>query len=152
MGKGTHCVNRKDQLCYEYRIPKIDGTVIHICCGNFKIEEAAPTNFEDENIVMIVMVAHQDAERERTTALRESVTDVAPNVGRLSQEIAELRHQGIEVDYENEPDPENAQPNAPATQIIGQWVTPPFALGGQMQTTIAPKEYGGNTVGRKFLR
>ena len=40
VGKGTHCVNRKDQLCYEFRIPKIDGTVFQIFCVNFKIEEA----------------------------------------------------------------------------------------------------------------
>ena len=56
--------------------------------------------------------------------LRELVAYVALNVGGLSQEIAELRHQGIEVDNSNEPAPENAQPTAPAAQTIGQWVTP----------------------------
>ena len=70
------------------------------------------------------VAAHQDPERERTTALRESVTDVAPNVGGLLQDISELRHQGIDMDKNNEPPPENAQPNSPETQTIGQWVTP----------------------------
>ena len=70
------------------------------------------------------MATHQDPERKRTTALRESVADVAPNVGGLSQEIAELRHRGIKVDEVNEPAPENSQLNAPATHTIGQWVTP----------------------------
>ena len=70
------------------------------------------------------MAAHQDPERERTTEIRESVTDVAPNVGGLLQEIAELRHQGIEMENKNEPAPENSEPNAPATHTIGQWVTP----------------------------
>ena len=67
----------------------------------------------------------QDPKRERTTALCESVTDVAPNVnGGLLKEIAELHHQGIEVDDENKPAPEKAQPSASATQTIGNWVTP----------------------------
>ena len=73
---------------------------------------------------MTVVDAHQDPECKRTMALRESFADVAPNVGRLSQEIAELRHQWIEVDDYNEPAPENARTIAPATQTIGQWVTP----------------------------
>ena len=50
--------------------------------------------------------------------------DVAPNVGGLSQEIAELRHQGIEVDDENDPAPDNYQPTETSTQAIGKWVTP----------------------------
>ena len=89
MGKGTHFVNQKDQLCYGCRIPEIDGTVFHICCGSFKIEEAPSTTFEDGFVVVTVVAAHKDPEREQTTALRESVADVAPNVGGLSQEIAE---------------------------------------------------------------
>ena len=73
---------------------------------------------------MTVVAAHQDLEREQTTALCKSVADVAPNVGGLLQDIAELRHQGIDMDENNEPPPENAQPNFPETQTIGQWVTP----------------------------
>ena len=73
---------------------------------------------------MKVVAVHQELERERTMALHESVPDVALNVGGLSQEIAELRHQGIEVDDKNEPAPENAQPNAPVTQTNGQWLKP----------------------------
>ena len=64
VGKGIHRVNRKDKLFYECRILEIDGTVFHICCGNFKIEEAPPTTFEDEIVVMAVVAAHQDPERE----------------------------------------------------------------------------------------
>ena len=53
------------------------------------------------------------------------VADVAPNVnGGLLQEIVELLQQGIEVDDDNEPYPENFQPSAPETHTIGQWVTP----------------------------
>ena len=51
--------------------------------------------------------------------------DVATNVnGGLSQEIAELRQQGIKVDNNNEPAPDNAHTRAPVTQTIGQWVIP----------------------------
>ena len=81
MGKGTHHVNRKDPLCYECRIPKTDnGTAFHIFCGNFNIEEAPSPPFKDEIFVRIVVAAPQDPDRERTTVLRESVADVAPNV------------------------------------------------------------------------
>ena len=75
-------------------------------------------------------------------ALSESVADVAPNVGGLLQEIAELRHQGIEVDNSNEPAPENAQPTAPAAQTIGQWVTP----------TILPRQANMNCHNIKGVR
>ena len=55
---------------------------------------------------MTVVAATQDPERDRTMALRELVADVTLNVNvGLSQEIAELRHQGIEVDGENAPAP-----------------------------------------------
>ena len=47
--------------------------------------------------MMTVVAANQEPERDQTTALCESFADVAPNIGGLSQEIAELRHQGIEV-------------------------------------------------------
>ena len=78
VGKGTHRANRKDQLCYECRNPEIDkGTVFHICCGNINIEESPSTPFEDEIVVRTVVDAPQDLERERTTAICESVVDVA---------------------------------------------------------------------------
>ena len=55
------------------------------------------------------VAAPQDLDRERNTALRESVADVAPNVNRgRSEEIAEIYHQGIEVYDDNEPAPDNA--------------------------------------------
>ena len=71
------------------------------------------------------MAAPQYPERERTTALHESVADVAPNVnGGILQEIAELFQQGIDMDEENEPDPENSHPSAPETHTIGKWGKP----------------------------
>ena len=71
------------------------------------------------------MAAPQDPERDRTTAVCESVADVALNVnGGLSQDIAELFQQGVELENNNEPYPENSHPSAPETHTIGQWLTP----------------------------
>ena len=64
MGEGTHCVNRKDQLCYECSIPEIDGSDFHIFCDSFKIEESPSNTFEDETVVMAVVADHQEPERE----------------------------------------------------------------------------------------
>ena len=67
---------------------------------------------------MPVAADHKDPEFKRTTALRESVAEVAPKVGGLSQSFSELCHQGIEVDNDNKRAPENNQSSAPATQTI----------------------------------
>ena len=51
-----------------------------------------------------------------TAGDRLSVHDVAPNIrGVLAEAIVELRQQGIEVDDDNEPAPENAQPTPHTT-------------------------------------
>lgn len=121
-GKGIHQVNRKDQLCYEVRIPEIDdGTIFHISCSNFRVDTAAATPFEDE------LVANAPPPRARTaaeehTAIRASFSNVARS--ELAQEVAELRQQGIEVDDDNEPAPENAQPTPQTTAQVGEWITP----------------------------
>lgn len=109
-GKGIHQVNRKDQLCYEVRIPEIDdGTIFHISCSNFRVDTAAATPFEDE------LVANAPPPRARTaaeehTAIRASFSNVARS--ELVQEVAELRQQGIEVDDDNEPAPQECPANA----------------------------------------
>eukprot|EP00957_Ditylum_brightwellii_P139160 10606747-Ditylum_brightwellii.AAC.1 len=54
---------------------------------------------------------------------------IVPNVhagggGLLAEEIAELCQQGIEVDDDNEPAPENAAPPVATMFSVGTWVTP----------------------------
>ena len=45
--------------------------------------------------------------------------------GSLAEEITELRQQGIEVDGDTEPAPENAAPPVAASMFsVGTWVTP----------------------------
>lgn len=123
VGKGTHRVNRRDQLCYRCRIQEIDdNTVFHVVCSNFKVETCALIAFEDELVVAapVVVPARQDV-----TNQRSSVDDVSPNVhSDLVNEIDELRQQGIEVDDDNEPAPENAEPPPQATIPVGEWITP----------------------------
>jgi hypothetical protein len=78
--------------------------------------------FEDELVVAapVVVPARQDV-----TNQRSSVDDVSPNVhSDLVNEIDELRQQGIEVDDDNEPAPENAEPPPQATIPVGEWITP----------------------------
>ena len=126
-GKETHRVNWKDQLCYEFRIPEILTTEPSstFAVATLGLKNPHLTTFEYEIVGMTVVAAPQDPERERTTALRDSVVDFVVNVnGGLLQEIAKLRHQGIDMDDKNEPSPENAYPSAPATQTIGRWVSP----------------------------
>jgi hypothetical protein len=128
VGKAIHHVSRKDQLCYEVRIPEIDdSTIFVICCGNFKVEVEGATPFEDEVVVNAVVTAPtaRDVEVARVADMRTASEDVVPNIsGALAQEVAELRQQGIEVDDDNEPAPENAQPAPRASADVGEWITP----------------------------
>ena len=77
--------------------------------------------FEDEvaPTATVVVPATQDITNQRV-----SVDDVDPNVNcDLAIEIDDLRQQGIEVDDDNEPAPENAEPPPQATNQVGEWIT-----------------------------
>ena len=116
-GKGTSRVNRKEQTCYECRIPDIDdGTIFHIVCRNFKVEKEGAPPFQTET------VPNAPVETDASSPivledLRASRVDVVSNVG-------QLRLQGIEVDDDNAPAPENAQPSNPAPANGGHWCNP----------------------------
>jgi hypothetical protein len=146
VGKGLHRVRKKEQMCYECRIPEIDdNTIFHIVCANFKVVTGAATPFEDElTLTPVLRVPTESAEeRARVAALRLDEGDITPNVrgAFVAEDIAELRREGIEVDDDNEPAPENAQPTpaAPATLFsVGEWVTP----------TICPRKADPNCSNR----
>ena len=123
VGKGTHHVNQKDQLFYECRLPEIDRPSSTFSVATSKLKNPLQPPLKMKFLWWTVVDPHQNLERKRTMSLHESVADVAPNVGELSQEITELRHQEIEVDNDNEPAPENAQLITPATHTIGKWGT-----------------------------
>ena len=109
--KAMHKVNRLEKLCYECRITEIDnGVIFHITCKKFRVETVGATPFDDE-VVVIAQIAPQETGpvTVATAGDRLSVHNVAPNIcGVLAEEIAELRQQGIEVNDDNDPAPENA--------------------------------------------
>jgi hypothetical protein len=83
VGKGIYRVQKKDQLCYECRIPDIDdNTIFHIVCRNFKVEDAAATPFDDERpLEAVVTVPNaQEIDEVINNELRVSESDVVPNV------------------------------------------------------------------------
>ena len=129
-GKVIHRVNRKQPSCYECRIPQIDnGTVFHICCSNFKVEKEGATPFSCETVPTGPVVNNASPsdleEAERVEELRTAEVDVASNIGPAAQDIAELHQQGIEVDDDNNPAPENTRPSNPAAANGGgEWVNP----------------------------
>ena len=120
-----HKVNQREQLCYECRIPEIDnGVAFHITCKNFRVEIDGATPFDDK--VFVLAPQETGPVTVATAGDRLSVHNVAPNIrGVLAEEIAELRQQGVEVDDDNEPAPQNAQPTPNSTSpVLGLWVTP----------------------------
>jgi len=83
VGKEIHRVQKKDQLCYECRIPDIDdNTIFHIVCRNFKVEDAAATPFDDEMPVEAVVTVPnaQEIDGIINDELRVSESDVVPNI------------------------------------------------------------------------
>ena len=98
-------------MCYLVTIPEFgDGVTFHIVKKNFQVEVAPETAFESEAAVANpIPPPPVDGER-------ASGRNVVPNVfggAGLCEEIEQLRAEGIEVDDDNEPLPEDAEP-APA--------------------------------------
>ena len=127
-GEATRRIGKKDQKCYKVRIAEInDGTEFFVAKHNFKVEQVLATPFESKTpqppappIPNLVL----DAER-------SSIRNVVANIeGRMCietrEDIAELQHQGIEVDDENKPAPKNVPtPNEAAPPPGGgRWEKP----------------------------
>lgn len=135
-GKGTHRINRKDQLSYECRIPEIDdSTTFFVCCNNFKVEVAGATPFDDEQENV---ATPQRTATDNTRPLREATENIQNNVTNVSRgataaDVAALRSEGIEVDNED-PAPENRWGPTPAENTMpGEWV----------KETICPRKADG---------
>ncbi len=126
IGEGKRMVNRKEQWCYIVRIPEIDdGTEFHIVKFNFSVRTAPETPFPGEQNCGPRSRRHQrpaaaaavEADPRRTDA-----RDAFQNVGEGGVDIDDLHRQGIEVDDDNEPAPENNEPTARGTN--GSWEKP----------------------------
>ena len=121
VGKGLANINHRSQISYQCRIAEIDNnTVFNIVHSNFKVTAEGPTPFEDE--VVQTVAGPPRAAVDPNANARSSTTNVAANV-ELTEDIAALRRQGITVDDDNEPAPENAVPQPAASGQVGEWVT-----------------------------
>jgi hypothetical protein len=126
IGEGQRTVNRREQWCYIVRIPEIDdGTEFHIVKFNFTVTTAPETPFPGEE-------RRGPRSRRNQRPAAAAAAEVDPNrvvdrnavssVGEGEDAIEELRRQGIEVDDDNEPAPENAEATAPVAN--GRWEKP----------------------------
>jgi len=134
-GEGIRRVQHKDQMCYLVRIPEIDdSTIFHIVKKNFKILAAPAVPFDSESPgAMRVDPAPVAVPGEAVNPDRVADCNVVPNIegyldrDSLRGDIEEQRRQGITVDDDNEPLPENATPAQNEAQLIyesGRWTTP----------------------------
>jgi hypothetical protein len=125
-GKGQRIVNRKEQWCYIVRIPEIDdGTEFHIVKFNFSVTRAPEMPFPGKQNRGPRLRRHQQlaaAVAAEADPLRIADRDVVPNVGDDGVDVDDLRHQGIEVDDDNKPAPENLDNTA---MNPGRWFEKP---------------------------
>jgi hypothetical protein len=122
-------------MCYLVRIPKIDdSTIFYIVKKNFKILGAPAVPFDSERPeAMRVDPAPVPVPGEAMNPDWIVDRNVVPNIrgyldrDSLRGDIEEQRRQGITVDDDNEPLPENATPAQNEAQRIyksGTWMMP----------------------------
>jgi len=106
-------------MCYEVRIPDVDDhDKFVIVCTNFKVTRTPQVPFDDE-------VEQENQPNDADANIRGSHTEehniaTTNNHGTTSEDIAELRAQGIEVDDKG-PAPKNIAKPKVITPEIGEW-------------------------------
>ena len=113
-GEAQRRVRHTTHLCYFVSIPNVKGEC-YIVKKNFCVEVSPETPFDSENIP-IAQVVCPDPE----VVDRAALEDVVPHVRRgpgISEQIAELRAEGIEVDDDNEPLDEGDTPVPPPSPV-----------------------------------
>jgi len=107
-GEGERRVGQRQQMCYLVTIPEFgDGVTFHIVKKNFQVQVDPETVFESE-AAMGNPIPPPPVDGERASG-RNVVPNVFGGAG-LREEIEQLRAEGIEVDDDNEPLPEEAEP------------------------------------------
>jgi hypothetical protein len=145
MGEGIRRVQHKNQMCYLVRIPEINkSTIFHIVKKNFKVLSAPEIPFKSEAPAVHVeptMVPGEAANPDRVADC-----NVLPNIkgysnrDSLQGDIDEQRRQGITVDNDNTPVPENAIPaQNKAQQIYKSGMTTPRACCQRSDGFVYPK-------------
>jgi hypothetical protein len=117
-GEGIRRVQHKDQMCYLVCIPEINNSkIFHIVKKNFKILGALAIPFDSERpVAMRVDPAPVPVPGEAVNPDRIVDGNVVPNIegyldrDSLRGDIEEQRRQGITVEDNNEPLPENVVP------------------------------------------
>ena len=124
IGEAMRKVNKKEHMCYLVRIPEIDdGSTFHIVKKNFKVEIAPPQVFESEQVTRNNPPA--DTAAPVANVERASGRNVIPNVEGREMDIEDLQRQGIQIDDDNQPVPENNNPPAAAADPpVGTWEKP----------------------------
>ena len=105
-------VNHREQMCYLMRIDDLgEDIVFQIVKRNFKITQAPLVPFPSEvrtHAAAAVLGVPVNPDR---TSNRNTTANIEGGLSRAAtrEEIKQLRQQGITVDDDNEPAPENAQ-------------------------------------------
>ncbi len=113
-GEGERRVGQRQQMTYLVTIPEFgEGVTFHIVKRNFQVNANPKTVFESKvTTVNPVLPPMVDADH-------ASINNVVPNVfggAGICEEIKQLCAEGIEVDDNNKPLPEDAAP-APANSV-----------------------------------
>jgi hypothetical protein len=123
VGKGVHRVNKKDQKCYECRIPDIDESIVFkLVCSHLSVTQSPNEPFPDEVTTTPVAPAADQNFHLRVSQTNEpaSFSGNYSDPDDRAAAIATLRAEGIEVD-DKDVLPENA---VPASAPTGKWEKP----------------------------
>jgi len=124
-GEGERRVGqRQQQMCYLVTIPEFgEGVTFHIVKKNFQVNVDPKTVFESKMTAAVVNPNPPPVDVDRA-----SIHNVVPNIfggAGLCEEIHQLCAEGIEVDNDNEPLPEDAEP-APPDPVQYEYTIPTF--------------------------
>ncbi len=125
IGEGERRVSQRQQMCYLVTIPEFgEEATFHIVKKNFKVNVDPETVLEsEETATNLLPPPVVDVDRGSICIV---VTNVFGGAG-LHEEIDQLCAEGIEVDNDNKPLPEDAAPNPPGPEGMRyEYVGPRF--------------------------
>ena len=112
------------QMCYLVTLSEFgEGVTFHIVKKNFRVDVDPETFFESEGTAL------NPPPPPEVDAERTSFNNVVPNVfggAGLREEIEQLRAEGIEVDDDNEPLPNDAAPTPVEAGVQYEYTVPTF--------------------------
>ncbi len=121
---GMETVCHKQQRCYFFNVPGIDQ-IRYIVTANFKVKQPPAIIFEAEH--RSTNAPGEITEANKSIDNQCSLQNVEQNVvtgQSTNEDINELRLRGIEVDDDNEPEPENAWAPLQQSTTVEKFTTP----------------------------